>query len=118
MCIALKQSGQFDLEEGCEEGFWLAVVAFRDHFGGDEYTTKEFNEITSDVDTIIANLSMLVARGWGDGLERWTLNLKWRRDAAKVAVVITDAPLHGIGEDHDDYKDGEPDGIFQTSAWN
>ena len=121
MCIALKRSGQFDLEEGGEEGLRLAVVAFRDHFDGDEYVTKDFNGFTSDVDTIVANLSTLVARGGGDGPEAVTaaldntLSLKWRRDAAKVAVVITDAPPHGIGESRDYYMDGEPDGMFQTS---
>jgi hypothetical protein len=62
-----------------------------------------------------------VARGGGDGPEAVTaaldntLNLtgRWRRDAAKVAVVIrvTDAAPHGIGQDHDCYKDGEPDGM-------
>ena len=71
---------------------------------------------------IVANLNTLVARRGGGGPEAVTaalnntLNLKWRRDAAKVAVIITDAPPHGIGEDHDYYKDVVPDGMFQSSV--
>ena len=123
VCIALKRSGQFDLEEDNENGFLrLAVIAFCDHFDGDEYVTKDFSGFTSDIDAIVANLSTLVAYGGGDGPEAVTaaldkaLKLKWSRDAAKVVVLITDAPPHGIGEDGDYYRDGDPDGIFQTSV--
>jgi len=121
VCIALNRSGQFD-SDGDSKALQLAVVAFRDHFDGDEYIAKDFGGFTTDVDTIVANLSTLVALGGGDGPEAVTaalgkaLELNWRRDSAKVAVVITDAPPHGIGESHDYYMDGEPDGMFQTSV--
>ena len=114
VCIALQGSGQLDNVEGLR----LAVVAFRDHFDEDEYVTKDFGGFTNNVDTIVSNLSTLVAHGGGDGPEAITaaldkaLNLKWRGDAVKIAIVITDAPPHGIGERDDDYYDGEPDGMF------
>jgi Mg-chelatase subunit ChlD len=112
VCIALKGSGQL------EKGLRLAVVAFRDHFVEDKYVTKDFGGFTTNVDAIVANLSTLVAHGGGDGPEAITaaldkaLKLNWREDAVKIAVVITDAPPHGIGERDDDYSDGEPDGML------
>jgi hypothetical protein len=48
VCIALQGSGQLDKVEGLR----LAVVAFRDHFDGDEYVTKDFGGFTNNVDTI------------------------------------------------------------------
>ena len=112
VCITLQGSGQLDEVEGLR----LAVVAFRDH--GDEYVTKDFGGFTYNVATIESTLSKLVALGGGDGPEAVTaalykaLKLDWRDDAAKIAVVITDAPPHGIGERCDKYRCGEPDGML------
>ncbi len=92
------------------------MIAYRDHDEEDEYVTKDFNGFTSSVDKTMQNLKSLKAYGGGDGPEALTAaldkarSLKWRRDAAKVVVVITDAPPHGIGESDDDYWDGDPDG--------
>jgi von Willebrand factor type A domain len=111
MCIATQIPGQFDKVE-----LRLAVIAFRDH--GDEYVTKDFGGFTNNVDTVISNLNTLVAQGGGDGPKAMTaaldkaLNLSWRGDAAKIAVVITDAPPHGIGDRDDVYYDGDPDGML------
>ena len=113
ICFALQESGQLDEVEGLR----LAVVAFRDH--NDEYVTEDFGGFTHSVETIETNLSKLEADGGGDGPEAITaaldvaLKLKWRgSDTAKIAVVITDAPPHGIGERDDDYYDGDPDGML------
>lgn len=71
------------------------------------------------MDSVVHNLGTLVASGGGDGPEALAaalgnaMSLKWRRDSAKVAVIITDAPPHGIGEGGDFYKDGDPDGTSQ-----
>ncbi|KJA26711.1 hypothetical protein HYPSUDRAFT_75161 [Hypholoma sublateritium FD-334 SS-4] len=110
VCIAL----QGRLDEG--DGLHLAVIAYRDHNEEDEYVTKDFNGFTSSVNDTVRNLSSLTAYGGNDGPEALTAaldkvrTLKWRQDAAKVVVVITDAPPHGIGEEDDDYWDGDPDG--------
>jgi von Willebrand factor type A domain len=118
VCIALQGSGQLDEVEGLR----MAVIAFRDHYDRDQYVTEDFNGFTYDVNTILSNLSSLKAAGGGDGPEALTaaldkaLKLKWRGNTAKIAVVITDAPPHGIGEGGDDYYDGEPDGMLQTSV--
>jgi Mg-chelatase subunit ChlD len=113
VCIALQGSGQI-------EELRLAVVAFRDHFPGDKYVTKDFDGFTNDVDTAVSNLSTLKAHGGEDGPEAITtaldktLKLKWRRgsDVVRIAVLITDAPPHGIGERDDLYPHGEPNGML------
>ena len=116
VCIALQGSGKFDEVEGLR----MAVIAFRDHH--DQYVTDDFNGFTYDVNTILSNLSSLEAAGGGDGPEAVTaaldnaLNLKWRPNVLKIVVLITDAPPHGIGESGDDYYDGEPNGMLQTSV--
>ena len=49
------------------------------------------------------NLNSLFAAGGGDGPEATTAALKaatdldWRPSASKMAILITDAPPHGIG---------------------
>jgi len=107
--FALQSSGQLE-----SDGLRLGVVAFRDHL--DEYVTKEFGGFTTNVKDVASNLKSLEAKGGGDGPEAITaaldaaLRLKWRSDAVKVAVLITDAPPHGIGEQGDDYWDGDPQG--------
>lgn len=109
VCFALRASGQLESDE-----LRLGVLAFRDY--EDEYVTKDFGGFTSDVDDVVSNLSSLQTVSGGDGPEAVTaaldtaLKLKWRADAVKVAVLITDAPPHGIGEEGDDYWDGDPHG--------
>ena len=57
------------------------------------------------------NLDGLIASGGGDGPEAQTaaladaLNLEWAEGAAKMVVLITDAPPHGIGEDGDGFTE-------------
>lgn len=110
VCYALQ--GRLDKDDGLH----LAVIAYRDHDEEDEYVTKDFNGFTSSIEETVRNLSSLKAYGGDDGPEALTAALdkaralKWRQDAAKVVVVITDAPPHGIGEGDDNYWDGDPDG--------
>ena len=37
------------------------------------------------------------------------LNMDWRDNAIKIVVLVTGAPLHGIGEDKDSFPEGSPD---------
>lgn len=61
-------------------------------------------------------LKNLYASGGGDGPEavtagiREALELDWRPNAAKVCILIADAPPHGIGEYGDGFSQGSPDG--------
>ncbi|KDR79200.1 hypothetical protein GALMADRAFT_223440 [Galerina marginata CBS 339.88] len=92
----------------------FGLVAFRDHPPQDRtYVTKDFG-FTSDIAVMEKNLHSLKPQGGGDGPEAQTaalalaLNMKWKENAAKMVVLITDAPPHGIGEDNDGF-DASPD---------
>ncbi|KIM43735.1 hypothetical protein M413DRAFT_26047 [Hebeloma cylindrosporum] len=96
------------------ENIRFGLIAFRDHPPQDKtYVTKNFG-FTSKISTMEKNLKSLKASGGGDGPEAQTaalaeaLNMKWEENAAKMVVLITDAPPHGIGEDDDGF-DSSPD---------
>jgi len=67
------------------------------------------------------NLKSLKASGGGDGPEAQTaalaeaLNMDWEENAAKMVVLITDSPPHGIGE-HGDGFDSSPDRGFRCNV--
>jgi hypothetical protein len=98
----------------------VAFVGFRDHPPQDRsFVTREWN-FSSDTSTISANLRNLPGpKGGGDGPEAVTaaisraLTMGWRDDSNKVAVLISDAPPHGIGSQGDFWPNGVPGG--QTS---
>jgi Mg-chelatase subunit ChlD len=110
ICADLKQSGRFRNDSDLR----FRVVAFRDH----PPQEKSFlvqpvgGKFTSNIGAVQQELAALVADGGGDGPEAVAdaldeaLNSNWRDSAAKVVVLITDAPPHGI----EDTKDGFPDG--------
>jgi len=76
--------------------------------------TKNFG-FTSSISTMKRHLKGLDADGGGDGPEASSaalakaLNMKWKKNAAKMVVLITDAPPHGIGEGGDGFPHGSPD---------
>ncbi|KAF8877944.1 hypothetical protein CPB84DRAFT_354003 [Gymnopilus junonius] len=89
----------------------FGLIAFRDHPPQDtSYVTKSFG-FTSDVEVMQKNLASLIASGGGDGPEAQTaaladaLNLEWQENAIKMAILITDAPPHGIGENGDGFTE-------------
>lgn len=92
----------------------FGLIAFRDHPPQDNtYVTKQFG-FTSDIKVMQKNLTGLIASGGGDGPEAQTaviaaaLEMDWKEDAVKMAVLITDAPPHGLGESGDGF-DKSPD---------
>ncbi|EPQ30289.1 uncharacterized protein PFL1_02405 [Pseudozyma flocculosa PF-1] len=94
----------------------IGLIAYRDHPPQDHtYIVKNFGFHT-EVDKVKENLKSLFASGGGDGPEAVTaamkaaLDLDWRPNATKLAVLIADAPPHGIGEYGDGFSDGSPDG--------
>jgi von Willebrand factor type A domain len=102
------------------EDIRFGLIAFRDHPPQDKsYVTKNFG-FTSKISTMEKNLKSLKASGGGDGPEAQTaalaeaLNMKWEENAAKMVVLITDSPPHGIGEDDDGF-DSSPDREFAMS---
>ncbi|KAL7420446.1 hypothetical protein Q5752_004396 [Cryptotrichosporon argae] len=95
----------------------VAVVNYRDHKPQDNTYVYQFSPFTSDIAAVQEYLKGLHAAGGGDGPEAVTAamaacltELTWRRDAARMAVLIADAPPHGIGENGDQIRQGDPDG--------
>ena len=101
--------------ESCDVRFGL--VAYRDHPPQEStYVTQVF-EFVSYTTEMSQNLATLSAQGGGDGPEALTAglyaakHLAWREGAAKVVVLIADAPPHGLGESGDGFPNGDPDGL-------
>ncbi|KAG1851098.1 hypothetical protein DFJ58DRAFT_729085 [Suillus subalutaceus] len=92
----------------------FGLIAFRDHPPQDStYITRQY-PFDSNVLAVKANLANLQADGGGDGPEAQcdafarVLNAGWKDEATKVAILITDSPPHGIGEDEDGFPGGCP----------
>ncbi|ODN74193.1 hypothetical protein L202_07641 [Cryptococcus amylolentus CBS 6039] len=126
----------------------VAVVNYRDHPPQDSTYIYKFHPFTSDIpelQTYIKGLTgthysahpyahrtdvLATASGGGDGPEAVTsamaatlTELEWRREAARMAVLVADAPPHGIGEGGDQFKGGDPLGhdplvVARTMAQN
>jgi hypothetical protein len=94
----------------------FALVSYRDHPPQDSsYVTRVF-PFTPDVAEMQQYVSTMSASGGGDGPEAVTaalddaLNLPWRPNATKVAVLIADAPPHGLEPTGDGFPNGDPEG--------
>lgn len=112
ICNTIMQSNAI-----AESGLQVGLVAYRDHPPQDKtYVTKVW-PLRSDVGAMHEHLASLSAQGGGDGPEAVTsalarLNsLNWRPNSSKLAVLIADAPPHGISTDYyDGFPNGDPDG--------
>lgn len=94
VCYALENSGLLDGNRGLHS----AVVAFRDQEQIHSYITRD--GFTSDTNATISSLDNLQGQtptGLTAALDS-TLKLRWRPNAAKIAVVITDTPPQGAGQ--------------------
>lgn len=80
---------------------------------------------TSSIPSVKEFLGSLYASGGGDGPEAVTAGMsvaldgvEWRQDAAKMVVLVADAPPHGIGEYGDGFPNGSPDGeLILNIVW-
>lgn len=100
----------------------VAAVAYRDHPPQElSYITK-VHPLSSDIAAVRAFIANLSADGGGDGPEAVgaalgkVVQCEWRPDATKVAVIVADAPPHGIGEDADGFPQGVPDSVDPFAA--
>lgn len=98
--------------EKCDVRF--ALVSYRDHPPQDSsYVTKKF-EFTSDTTKMRQSLFSLSASGGGDGPEavadglHEAMTLEWREQATKIAILVADAPPHGLGCGGDGFPNGCP----------
>lgn len=96
----------------------VGLVAYRDYRPQDfqEFEKKSF-PFTSNMADIQRYLSGLKALGGGDGPEavatavyEAVTKMAWRRTGARVIVIITDAPPHGLGASGatDGFPKGDP----------
>ena len=92
----------------------IGVIAYRDHPPQDlSYVTRVF-DFSDDAAAARAFVDALSASGGGDGPEAVgealseAVRCDWRPGATKVAVLIADAPPHGIGESGDGFPQGVP----------
>eukprot|EP00854_Cymbomonas_tetramitiformis_P005288 gene5288-6427_t len=105
---------QIKSEENCDVRF--ALIAYRDHPPQDDTFVTQTFPFTTDLKKMKSSVSSLKAAGGGDGPEAVTAalyavsKLPYRPNAAKVVVLIADAPPHGLEPYGDDIPNGDPDG--------
>jgi Ca-activated chloride channel homolog len=94
----------------------LGLVTFRDHPPQDESFVTRVAPLTEDIEAIRHDVNRMRAQGGGDGPEAVTdglhelLNLNWDPEAARLVVMVGDAPPHGVEPAHDGFPDGCPCG--------
>lgn len=97
-------------------GVRFALISYRDHPPQDRSYVTQIFPFTSSVAEMSSYVSTMKAAGGGDGPEAVTaalsdgLNLPWRPNATKVAVLIADAPPHGLEPQGDGFPNGDPEG--------
>jgi len=95
----------------------FALVSYRDHPPQEHsYLTKVY-PFTSSISKMRASLDSLSASGGGDVPEavadalHEVSKLEFRPQATKIAVLIADAPPHGLCGGHDGFPNGCPHGL-------
>jgi hypothetical protein len=100
----------------------LEVVQYRDHPPQDTMIFDAF-DLTSDLKAAKKYIQSLHAAGGGDGPEAVLAGLvaartelSWRAHARRIAVLVGDAPPHGVGAPGDSFRNGCPSGETVLSA--
>ena len=113
------------LKDPSVDSLRVGLVGYRDHPPQDKSFVTQVTNLTTDVKAITKAVNAMQAQGGGDGPECMTdglyelVRLSWRPTAAKVAVLIADAPPHGAGDSCDGFPDGCPCGeSWETQAEN
>ena len=103
----------------------LGLVSYRDHPPQDNTFASRVVPLTEDVDAIRKGVNRMRAHGGGDGPESVTdglydvARLDWRPRAARVVVLVGDAPPHGVEPSGDGFPEGCPCGHhWYTQAEN
>jgi hypothetical protein len=105
-----------ELVKAAEIDLQLGVVQYRDHPPQDDLVYK-VHPFTRDLKQAQRTIDALIARGGGDGPEAVfdgvmaaCLELEWRKHSRRIAVLVGDAPPHGVGAAGDGFRDGCPCG--------
>ncbi|CAF1291734.1 unnamed protein product [Adineta ricciae] len=94
----------------------LALVEYRDHPPQDSTFVTRVHSFTNTVTEMKGWLEQCSAQGGGDGPEavadalHEAFSLPWRSDAAKICILISDAPPHGLVAAGDGFPSGCPAG--------
>ncbi|XP_045206244.2 uncharacterized protein LOC123558397 [Mercenaria mercenaria] len=94
----------------------LALIEYRDHPPQDRYFVTRTHHFTRSVRIMKSWLNAARAQGGGDGPEAvadamfQAPTLKWRPNAAKISVLVADAPPHGLVSSGDSFPSGCPSG--------
>ena len=108
-----------------EQQVFVGVVAYRDHPPQDSSWITTYVDFTENVAMIHKFLDETRAQGGGDGPEAveagllaclddltWDFDTEHKNcDVQRVAVLIADAPPHGLGEYGDGFPNGAPTGV-------
>jgi len=100
--------------EKCEVQF--ALIKYRDNPPQDNTFVTEIEPFTVSPSKMRGYVNTMSAQGGGDGPEavadamHAALNLDYRKGAAKVVVLIADAPPHGLEPTGDGFPNGSPNG--------
>lgn len=108
MVDQLSKESEIDVQFG--------VIEYRDHPPQDQMIFKAYN-LTSDLKKIRKAIQGLKASGGGDapeavfaGIVAAIRELTWRPHARRMAVLVGDAPPHGVGANGDGFPNGCPSG--------
>eukprot|EP00753_Platysulcus_tardus_P016357 PLAT5631.1.p1 GENE.PLAT5631.1~~PLAT5631.1.p1 ORF type:complete len:517 (-),score=179.83 PLAT5631.1:78-1628(-) len=100
--------------EKCDVRF--ALISYRDHPPQDRTYVTKVHDFTKSMRKMRSYVDGMSAKGGGDGPEAVAAamyeatQLPWRKEATKVAILIADAPPHGLPGQSDGFPDGCPDG--------
>ncbi len=113
----LQISEELVKSERCE--LRMGLVKYRDHPPEDSTYTTQVADLTDRFAVIKANLAGTEAQGGGDfpeavccAMNDCAHNVTWRDDAVKIAILIADAPPHGLKVIGDRQPNGK---IYQNS---
>jgi hypothetical protein len=101
----------------------VAVVEYRDHPPQDRTFVARAHAFAADLDRVRKTIAVLKPDGGGDapeavydGLAAACRELAWRPHACRLAVLIGDAPPHGVGASGDSFRAGCPCGLTTAGA--
>lgn len=106
---------------GSESSLRVGFVEYRDHPPQDRVLTR-VTPFSSDLKSAQKTVNSFSASGGGDGPEAVfdgivaATQMEWRKHARRIAVLIGDAPPHGVGAPGDGFPRGCPCGETPDSV--
>jgi hypothetical protein len=101
----------------------VGIVEYRDHPPQDNTFVFQVKRFTANLSDVQSAINQLAPSGGGDGPEAVLDGLRaaadelvWRPHAQRLAVLVGDAPPHGVGGHGDGFPDGCPCGLTLPAA--